>query len=134
MNFIEYLNFQLSVASKYCLKFSVILKHSQKFLKIPMNFWQVFRFSLSGKVIGALSWNSQDFLRKAKSCLLLTWNFWEFPGFQNQSCYSWEFLGIPRKKYLGILRILQEFQGIPRNSKIHFANVIVQTAISANID
>ena len=72
VNFIEYLKFSLGfltfqfyfmlVASNCCLKFPVILKNSQKFLKIPRNFWQSFQiYSLSGKVIGTLSWNSQEF-------------------------------------------------------------------------
>ena len=58
----EYLNFSwdflifsiyfILVALNFCLKFPVILKHSYKFLEIFLT------YSFSGKVIGALSWNS----------------------------------------------------------------------------
>ena len=112
VNFIEYLKFSLGfltfqfyfmlVASNCCLKFLEIPENSQEFLAS----FQI--YSLSGKVIGALSWNSQEF----QALWLLTWNFWE--------C-----LGIPRFLEPELrLRL-----GIPGNSQSEFT-VKIHTSYS----
>ena len=62
------------VALNFCLKFPVFLKHSQKFLGI----FQIYSFS--GKVIGALSWNSQTFPGIPSPLGYKPKNFWEFLG------------------------------------------------------
>ena len=87
---------------KLLLKFLEIPENSQEFLAS----FQI--YSLSGKVIGALSWNSQEF----QALWLLTWNFWE--------C-----LGIPRFLEPELrLRL-----GIPRNSQSEFT-VKIHTSYS----
>ena len=60
----------------------------------------------------SLSWNSQEF----QVLLAINLNFWEFLGFQNQNCYSLEFLGILKisksllAKKLGISGNFQVFR------------------------
>ena len=110
------------------------LKLLLKFLEIPENS-QEFLASFQIQSLRESHWCSElEFLEFSQKCQVLFAIDLEFLGISRFLEPELLQLGIPRNSEEKIPRNSQDTLGIPRNSKIHFANVIVQTAISANID